>query len=70
MTNFLIIIFFFFSISAISQKMLSLDDDQVYIDSIVKITINTKSDSMKCIHSFRLSKLFLMVQNVEKSIFF
>lgn len=58
------------SFSGTSQKILSLDDDQVYIDSIVKITINTKSDSMKCIHSFRLSKLFLMVQNVEKSKFY
>lgn len=70
MKKYLIIVLLFLSISSISQKMLSLDDDQVYIDSIVKITINTKSDSMKCIHSFRLSKLFLMVQNIEKSKFY
>ena len=66
----LIFISLFFSISGIAQKILSLDDDQKYIDSIVKITVNTKSDSMKCIHSFRLSKLFLMVQNLEKSKFY
>lgn len=70
MKKYLILILIFLSFSGTSQKILSLDDDQVYIDSIVKITINTKSDSMKCIHSFRLSKLFLMVQNVEKSKFY
>ncbi len=70
MKKYLIILLFLISISGISQKMLSLDDDQVYIDSIVKITVNTKSDSIKCIQSFRLSKLFLMVQNLEKSKFY
>lgn len=67
MKNSFLLILLLFSLSGTAQKILSLDDDQKYIDSIVKITVNTKSDSIKCIHSFRLSKLFLMVQNVEKS---
>ncbi len=70
MKSFLTILLILISFCGFSQKMLSLDDDQIYIDSIVKITINTKSDSLKCIHSFRLSKLFLMVQNVERSKFY
>lgn len=50
-----------------SQVILSLDDDTVYIDSVANVTKNIKSDSIKCLNSFRLSKLFLMVQNVKKS---
>lgn len=59
--------FLFLSAFAHSQVILSLDDDTVYIDSIAKVTRNTKSDSIKCLYSFKLSRLFLMVQNVEKS---
>ncbi|SFD39953.1 sensor histidine kinase [Flavobacterium phragmitis] len=59
--------FLFFTAISNSQVILSLDDDTVYIDSIVKITKNTKSDSIKSLNSFRLSKLFLMAQNAEKS---
>ncbi|MBE8727225.1 tetratricopeptide repeat-containing sensor histidine kinase [Flavobacterium hungaricum] len=60
-------IFLFFSVCSYSQVILSLDDDRVYIDSIVNITKNTKSDSVKCLNSFRLSKLFLMVQDAKSS---
>jgi len=60
-------LFLFLSAFAHSQVILSLDDDTVYIDSIAKVTRNTKSDSIKCLYSFKLSRLFLMVQNVEKS---
>jgi len=60
-------LFLFLSAFAHSQVILSLDDDTVYIDSITKVTRNTKSDSIKCLYSFKLSRLFLMVQNVEKS---
>jgi signal transduction histidine kinase len=60
-------LFLFLSAFAHSQVILSLDDDTVYIDSIAKVTRNTKSDSVKCLYSFKLSRLFLMVQNVEKS---
>ncbi|MBW1658118.1 sensor histidine kinase [Flavobacterium quisquiliarum] len=59
--------FLFFTAISNSQVILSLDDDTVYIDSIVKITKNTKSDSVKSLNSFRLSKLFLMAQDAEKS---
>lgn len=60
-------LFLFLSAAAHSQIILSLDDDSVYIDSIAKITKNTKSDSLKSLYSFRLSKLYLMVQDVKKS---
>jgi signal transduction histidine kinase len=60
-------LFLFLSAFAHSQVILSLDDDTVYIDSIAKVTRNTKSDSIKCLYSFKLSRLFLMVQNIEKS---
>lgn len=60
-------LFLFLSAFVHSQVILSLDDDTVYIDSIAKVTRNTKSDSIKCLYSFKLSRLFLMVQNVEKS---
>ena len=59
--------FLFFTAISNSQVILSLDDDTVYIDSIVKITKNTKSDSVKSLNSFRLSKLFLMAQDAKKS---
>ncbi|UPZ16341.1 sensor histidine kinase [Flavobacterium humidisoli] len=59
--------FLFFTAISSSQVILSLDDDTIYIDSIVKITKNTKSDSVKSLNSFRLSKLFLMAQDAEKS---
>jgi len=61
------IFFLFFSAISNSQVILSLDDDTVYIDSIVKSTKNVKSDSIKSLNSFRLSKLFLMVQDAKKS---
>ena len=70
MKYFLLFILIFLSSLSFSQKILSLDDDKIYIDSIVKITVTTKSDSLKCLHSFRLSKLFLMVQDIEKSKFY
>lgn len=56
-----------FSTATYSQVILSLDDDSVYIDSIARITKKTKSDSIKSLYSFRLSKLYLMVQDVKKS---
>jgi len=62
-----LLFFLFFSIVSNSQVILSLDDDTAYIDSIVKITKNTKSDSVKSLNSFRLSKLFLMAQDAKSS---
>ncbi|UTN04858.1 histidine kinase [Flavobacterium bizetiae] len=64
---YLLILFLFLSVVSHSQVILSLDDDSVYIDSIAKITKNTKSDSIKCLYSFKLSKLYLMVQDAKKS---
>jgi len=64
---YLLILFLFLSAVSNSQVILSLDDDSVYIDSIAKITKNTKSDSIKCLYSFKLSKMYLMVQDAKKS---
>jgi len=64
---YLLTLFLFLSVVSHSQVILSLDDDSVYIDSIAKITKNTKSDSIKCLYSFKLSKLYLMVQDAKKS---
>ena len=60
-------ILFFLSFPSIShsQIILSLDDDTAYIDSIATFTKNVKSDSIKCLNSFRLSKLYLMVQDAK-----
>lgn len=65
--NYLLTLFLFLSAVLHSQVILSLDDDSVYIDSIAKVTKNTQSDSIKCLYSFRLSKLYLMVQDAKKS---
>lgn len=61
------LLFFFLTLSysSYSQVILSLDDDAVYIDSIARFTKNVKSDSIKCLNSFRLSKLYLMVQDAK-----
>jgi two-component system NarL family sensor kinase len=64
---YLFTLFLFLSAVSHSQVILSLDDDSVYIDSIAKITKNTKSDSIKCLYSFKLSKLYLMVQDAKRS---
>lgn len=61
------VLFLFLSAVTYSQVILSLDDDSVYIDSIAKVVKNSKSDSLKCLYSFRLSKLYLMVQDIKTS---
>ncbi|SNR70711.1 ATP-binding protein [Flavobacterium sp. ov086] len=65
--TYLFLLFLLFSTLSYSQVILSLDDDRVYIDSIAGITKNTHSDSVKSLFSFRLSKLYLMIQDVNKS---
>jgi len=62
-----IALFLFLSATTHSQVILSLDDDSAYIDSIARIARNTKSDSIKSLYSFKLSRLYLMVQNAKKS---
>lgn len=61
------ILFLLLSLTIKSQVVLSLEDHSAYIDSIAKVTDNLKSDSLKSLYSFRLSKLYLIVQDVEKS---
>ena len=60
-----LLLFLSFSAISYSQVILSLDDDTAYIDSIVNYTKNVKSDSLKSLNSFRLAKLFLMVQDTR-----
>ncbi|MCC9072765.1 histidine kinase [Flavobacterium sp. F-65] len=61
------ILFLFISVITNSQVILSLEDHSPYIDSIAKVTKDIKSDSLKSLYSFRLSKLYLIVQDIEKS---
>ncbi len=58
------------NLTALSQRHLSLDDDKIYIDSIEQIVKTTKFDSLKCLHSFRLSKLFTMTGDLKKAHFY
>lgn len=62
-------LFLFITLTQVTraQVILSLDDDTAYIDSIARITKKFKSDSLRSINSFRLSKLYLMVQDFKKS---
>lgn len=61
------ILFLFVSATINAQVILSLNDHSAYIDSIAKVTNGIKSDSLKSLYSFRLSKMYLIVQNNEKS---
>ncbi|HEU4497220.1 MAG TPA: ATP-binding protein [Flavobacterium sp.] len=54
--------------TARAQVIPSLDDDAPYIDSIVHAAKNAPTDSIRCLNSFKLSKLFLMAQNPEKAV--
>lgn len=56
--------------STFSQRAFSLGDDIKYMDSIVNIVKTTKIDSVKCLHSFRLSKLFMMTSDYKKAHFY
>jgi two-component system, NarL family, sensor kinase len=65
-------IYFFLSLFLLTsnlyaQRINSLDDDNKYIDSIETIVKQATSDSIKCLYSFRLSKLCLLIQNTEKA---
>jgi two-component system, NarL family, sensor kinase len=56
--------FFFYSTllfysMVFSQKPNELNDDQRVIDSLNKVFSSTKSDSLKCIASFELSRIYL-----------
>ena len=53
--------------SLFSQRTMSLGDDTKYIDSIVNIIKTTKVDSVKCLHSFGLSKMFTMTGDYKKA---
>ena len=50
-----------------SQRAFSLGDNTKYMDSIVNIVKTSKIDSMKCLHSFALSKLFMMNNDYKKA---
>lgn len=61
------ILFLFLSAVTHAQVILSLENHSAYIDSIAEVTKNIKSDSLKSLYSFRLSKMYLIVQDIEKS---
>lgn len=47
------------------QRFYTLDDDKSYIDSLEKIIVETKSDSVRCLNLFKLSDIFLRNRSVE-----
>ncbi len=53
--------------SMFSQRAFSLGDDTKYMDSIVNIVKTSKIDSVRCLHSFGLSKLFMMTSDYKKA---
>lgn len=59
--------FLFFSATVQSQVILSLKDDKMYRDSIVQATKHAKSDSIKSLYSFRLSKIFLQEKDLKSA---
>ncbi len=64
---FLICFIIFFSFNSYSQRAFSLGDDTRYMDSIVNIVKTSKIDSVRCLHSFGLSKLFMMTSDYKKA---
>jgi two-component system, NarL family, sensor kinase len=56
-----------FSSSMFSQRMFSVGDNKKYMDSLEQIALNNPSDSIRCIHSFKLSKLFKMTGDMKKA---
>ena len=64
------LLFILFTSTAIAQRFNSLDDDKDIIDSLVFATQKTKSDSVKCLYSFKLSSLYRMNKNPEKVDFY
>lgn len=50
-----------------SQRFYMLDDDKTYIDSLTAIIKTTKSDSLKCINSFKLADLYRKSKKTELS---
>ncbi len=67
--NKICVLFFFLmvNLNLSAQRINSLDDDRKYIDSIETIVLQSNSDSIKCLYSFRLSKLCLLIQNTTKA---
>lgn len=49
-----------------AQRFNTLNDDKTFTDSIVNLIKTTKSDSLKCINSFKLSDLFRRNKNYEE----
>ena len=66
----LFLIVLFFNCSVFSQRYFSLGDDSKYIDSLSQIGSTSTSDSLRCIYSLSLSKLFLLENNTKKSIYY
>lgn len=66
MKNAFICLFFFVLYSVASaQRFYTLDDDKHYMDSLIKITNETKSDSIRCLNLFKLSDIFRRNKSIE-----
>jgi two-component system, NarL family, sensor kinase len=64
---FILLLTILFSSSLFSQRSFSIGDNKKFIDSLEQIALNSKSDSIKCYYSFKLSKLFKMTGDSEKA---
>ncbi len=66
--------FFIITLSSISnifsQRTFSIGDDTRYIDSIANIVKTTKIDSIKCMYSYRLSKLYMVTNDSKNAHFY
>ncbi|WP_306354145.1 sensor histidine kinase [Flavobacterium sp. '19STA2R22 D10 B1'] len=50
-----------------AQSVYTLDDDKPFRDSLTMLIKSTKSDSLKCINSFKLSEIYRRSKNAELS---
>ncbi len=69
MKNFLLILISFFFHNANSQQLLKINNSQKIIDSLETCSKTLKSDSLKCLNSLKLFKLYFNSQNQEKAAF-
>jgi two-component system, NarL family, sensor kinase len=61
----LFVVFISFDISG--QQEPYLDDHKMYLDSLKSVIKNTTSDSVRCLNSYKLSRLLFRAKKVEES---
>lgn len=69
MKYFIPILFLFLAQNVNSQQLLKINNSQKIIDSLETCTKTIKSDSLKCLNSLKLFKLYYNSQNQKKAVF-